>query len=161
MPRNSKEKSRREQLEEAKEKTSQAFWGRKEKLSLYMTSLPFALASVAVASFPYPRNEWLVLVEVLAWLFLIGSGAAGLIAKHAESEIFRRSSLIIAVKIEKESQGNMIPHGKTHEEKKIKSENLEEQATKIQKYLLCGGVQLWLASRILIAVLTPLGFPAL
>ena len=75
-----------ESVKERRDDYRQQFRDHKWRLTYYMLSLPFALAGVAIASYPYPEDVHIVivLIEVAAWLALLAAGGAGLFSKYGE-----------------------------------------------------------------------------
>ncbi len=152
-----------EKAKARRDEYSARFWEQKAKYTYYTVSLPFALAGIAVASYPYPENPnlGLVVAEIGAWLFLLSAGAAGLRAKWGEMEQSRKSSIIASGKMQRFEDG--IPRdpdsakavaqvAQSHEEKLRRAEHAESFGSKWLPRLLFVGVSLWVVSRSLIVL---------
>lgn len=142
---------------------SARFWEQKAKYTYYTVSLPFALAGIAVASYPYPENPNLVLVaaEIGAWLFLLSAGTVGLRAKQGEMEQSRKSSIVASGKMQRFEDGipqdpdsarDIAQVAKSHQDQLRDAENAESFGSKWLPRLLFVGVCLWVASRSLMAL---------
>ncbi|WP_155985581.1 hypothetical protein [Thioalkalivibrio sp. AKL17] len=151
-----KAKSRRDEY-------SARFWEQKGKYTYYTVSLPFALAGIAVASYPYPEspNLALVVAEIGAWLFLLSAGAAGLRAKWGEMEQSRKSSIIASGKMQRFEDGDpqdpdyaraVAQVAQSQQEQLRDAENAESFGSKWLPRLLFVGVCLWVASRSLMVL---------
>ncbi|GAK34430.1 hypothetical protein AQ1_02329 [alpha proteobacterium Q-1] len=144
------------------QENSVAFREEKAKLTYYMLSLPFALASVAIASFQYPEHWVLIVIEITAWILFLCAGASGLVAKQAIVERYRVSSL----KHSTASYYIEINHVITNEDYDLsfsrenailRAEKVEYKAESWHKWFLIAGSVAWLISRTLIAVMVALG----
>ncbi len=103
---NDQEKRERyEALEARRAEESERFWDRKARLSYYTVSLPIAIFGVAIASYPYTNGAvYSAMFEIMAWVLLLISGGAGIIAKWGEAEQSRQSSIIASAEIQRYMQ---------------------------------------------------------
>jgi hypothetical protein len=147
---------RRKTSELRRAEESARFWARKEKWTYYLVSLPFAIGGAAIASYrPSAGMFWLALLEVLAWMTLLLSGIAGVVAKWGEMEQARISSLM-AASDSASSDPNLRSASFDDSVAKMKdlwkAERVEQRCTSWHWRLLLVGIVIWFLSRSLLAL---------
>lgn len=151
-------KNRYEAAKVRRTEESVQFWDRKTRLSYYLISLPIAIFSVAIASYPYAQGTiYLAVLEIIAWVLLLLSGFTGIVAKWGEMEQFRISSIKASAEMDRYSQdyGEITPeHGKAslkREERLLDAERKETRGTTWHWRLLIAGLFVLLLSRSFLA----------
>lgn len=152
----------KKQYEAAKaHRTEERIWflDRKTRLTYYIISLPFAVFGLAIASYPYAIGTiYLAILEIIAWVLLLLSGGAGIVAIWGEMEQSRIASMKYSAEMERYTQhgGEFTPeYAKrllNREERLIKAENAEYRHTKLHWIFLIVGLFALLLSRSILAL---------
>lgn len=152
-------KNRNEAAKARRTEASEKFWDRKTRLSYYLISLPIAIFSVAVASYPYAHGTiYLAVLEIVSWVLLLLSGGAGIVAKWGEMEQFRINSIKASAEMDRYERhgGEITPeHGQTslkREKQLIDADRTETRGTAWHWRLLIGGLIALLLSRSFLAL---------
>lgn len=155
------ERRREEKIEEAsgKRKTyGERFWDRKTRLTYYLISVPFAVAGVAIASYPYAPQAPVILVvlEVLSWVALVLSGYLGVRARWGEMEQARIQSVSASGQMQRfrsaRSQDEAYSAkwselSQNHQERLLQAEKMESIGVRGHKILLWTCFGLWVLAR--------------